>query len=274
PPFNRCAVTLLNLFQRSRPPCASIAYVAKSFMLICAQMVEGFCHCYFVEFLHLQNDAKAGFSGHHLCIALRCTFKRDGFDHGGYAAQRAETKCCLTRRGVPRQGAFELAAPKYEVHSRDLNRLRPDAESDRDAAGPQALEGFRNRLAAGSRDQNDAGAAEPVQSFGGVNRSAVEIMMNAKPLGQFRLVGAPSNRYDLESHVPGVLHRQMTKATDTEHSNEVTALRRCVSQRAECRQPCAQQRRRIDRQQVIRDGHEPAGLCEHYLGIATVMMNA
>src|SRR5215471_13338980 len=99
-------------------------------------------------------------------------------------------------------------------------------------------------------------------------------MMGAELLRQFRLAGALGDCRDLESHVPGILHRQMTKAADTEHSNEVTGLRRCVSQRTECRQPCAQQRRRIDRQQVVRDGHEPAGLCEHYLGIATVMMNA
>src|SRR5262245_36920099 len=223
---------------------------------------------------HGQDHAKTRFSGHHLRIALRCTFKRDGFDHGGYATQCAKAERCLTRRGVPRQGAFELAAPKYEIHGRDLDRLRPTAESDRDAAGPQALEGFRHRLAAGSRDQNDAGAAEPLQSCAGVNSSAVEIMMGAKFLRQFRLVGAPGNRRDLESHVPGILHRQMTKATDTEHGNEVTGLGPCVLQRTERCDPSAQQRRSISRQQVVRDRHEPARLCDHHLGIATVMMNA
>src|SRR6516162_9106873 len=99
-------------------------------------------------------------------------------------------------------------------------------------------------------------------------------MMSAKFLRQFRFVGAPGNRRDLESHVPGILHSQMTKATNTEHSNKITGLRRCVSQGAERRQPCAQQRRRIDRQQVVRDRHESARFCEHRLGIATVMMNA
>src|SRR5215475_5626759 len=99
-------------------------------------------------------------------------------------------------------------------------------------------------------------------------------MMGAKLLRQFRLVGALGNRRDLESHVPGILHSQMTKAADTEHSDKITGLRRCVSQGAERRQPRAQQRRRIDRQQVVRDRYEPAGLCEHRLGIATVMMNA
>jgi hypothetical protein len=52
-----------------------------------------------------------------------------------------------------------------------LNRLRPDAEDDRDTTGTQTLEGLGDRLAARRRYQNDFGAAKRLQSLGGVGRA-------------------------------------------------------------------------------------------------------
>src|SRR5262245_17213174 len=66
----------------------------------------------------------------------------------------------------------------------------------------------------------------------------------------------------------------MTEAADTEHSHKVTGLRRRVSQQAERRESGAQERRRIDRRQVVRDRHKPARLCDHHFGISAIMMNA
>jgi len=80
-----------------------------------------------------------------------------------------------------------------------------------------------------------------------VSSRVVDVVMGAELLRQFRLVGATGNRRDLEPHVPGILHTQMTKAADTDHSDKITRLRRGVSERAERREPRAQERRRIDR---------------------------
>src|SRR6516225_9343737 len=66
----------------------------------------------------------------------------------------------------------------------------------------------------------------------------------------------------------------MTEAADTEHGDKITGLRRRISQRAERRESRAQQRRRIDRRQVVRDRHKPARLGDHDFGISAVMMNA
>src|SRR5262244_4484350 len=66
----------------------------------------------------------------------------------------------------------------------------------------------------------------------------------------------------------------MAKAADAKHSNKITRFRRRVSQCVARRKPRAQQRRRIGRREVIRDRHEPARLCDHYLGISAVRMNA
>ena len=49
-----------------------------------------------------------------------------------------------------------------------FDRLRPDAEDNRDTAGMQPLECLCDRLPAGSRYQNDLGAAERLQSLGWV----------------------------------------------------------------------------------------------------------
>jgi len=51
--------------------------------------------------------------------------------------------------------------------------------------------------------------------------------------------------------VPGILHSKMTQAANTDHSDKITGLRWCVSQSAERRQSRAQQRRCIDRRQVV-----------------------
>src|SRR5262245_38596847 len=197
--------------------------------------------------VHGQNHAKARLPGHHLRVGSRRLLEWDRLDHGGHAAQRTETERCGAGRRVPRQGSFEPAVPEYEIHARDLDRLRPDAEGNRDTAGTQALEGRGDRLAAGSRYQNDLGSAERLQSRGGVGSGAVDVMVGAELLRQFRLVGATGNRRDLEPHVAGILHTEMTKAADTEHSDKITGLRRRVSQGAERREPRAQQRRRLDR---------------------------
>src|SRR6267142_1220345 len=115
-------------------------------------------------------------------------------------------------------GHLRACGSEYEIHARDLDRLRPDAEDDRDTTGTQTLEGLGDRLAAGRRYQNDLGAAERVQSLGRVGSGAVDVVMGAELLRQFRLVGTTGNRRYLESHKPGILHTQMTQAANTEHS--------------------------------------------------------
>src|SRR6516165_2190688 len=72
--------------------------------------------------LHGQHHAKARLSSHHFGVGIRRSLKRDRLDHGGHAAQRTETERCVTSRGIPCQGTFELPAPEDEIHARDLVR--------------------------------------------------------------------------------------------------------------------------------------------------------
>src|ERR1700730_8664906 len=65
----------------------------------------------------------------------------------------------------------------------------------------------------------------------------------------------------------------MAQAANTHHGDKITGLRWCVSQSTERREARAQQRRRIDRRQIVRDRHEPAGLGDHHFGVSAVMMN-
>src|SRR5215831_12371466 len=193
-----------------------------------------------VRSVHGQNHAKARLPGHHLRVGIRRLVEWDSLDHCGHPAQRTETERSISSRRVPCQGTFEPAASEYEIHARDLDRLRPDTENDRDTARTQALESLSDRLAAGSRDQNDLGPAERLQSRGGVASGAVDVVVGAELLCEFRLVGATGNRRDLEPHVPGILHTQMTQAADTENSDKITGLRWRVSQGAERRESRAQ----------------------------------
>ena len=64
---------------------------------------------------------------------------------------------------------------------------------NRDTAGTQAPEGLSNRIAAGRRDQNNLGAAERLQSLGGIGSSVVNVMVGTELMRQFHLVGATGN---------------------------------------------------------------------------------
>src|SRR5262249_50692090 len=141
-------------------------------------------------------------------------------------------------------------------------------------AGSKAPEGLSDCLAPGSCYENDHGAAERLQSRCRVSSGTVNVVVSPELLGELRGVAAAGNRRHFEPHMPGVLHRQMTKAADTEHSDKVTRLRWRVSQGVERRESCAKQRRSICRRQIVRDTHEPGGLRDHYLGISTIRMNA
>jgi len=116
--------------------------------------------------------------------------------------------------------------------------------------------------------------APPSACRASVGSRVVDVVVGAELLRQFRRVRATGNRRDLETHMPSVLHAEMTQAANTKHSDKITGLCRSVSQSAERREPRAQQRRRIDRRQGVWDRHKAAGLCDHHFGIAAVMLNA
>src|SRR5262249_36674799 len=107
------------------------------------------------------------------------------------------------------------------------------------AAGTKTLEGRGNGLTSGSGYQNDLRAAERLESYCGISRVAVDIVVRTEFLSQFRRPGATSNRRHFESHLPSVLHTEMAKAADAEHSYKITSFRWRVSQCVERRKPCA-----------------------------------
>src|SRR5499433_3910351 len=74
--------------------------------------------------------------------------------------------------------------------------------------------------------------------------------------------------------MPRILHAQMTQAAYADHSDKLTGLCRCVSERAERGEPRAQQRRRTNRRDGGWDRHEAAGLGDHHFGVSAIMMNA
>src|SRR5215472_3933093 len=110
-----------------------------------------------------EHYAKARLPRHHLRVGSRRLIQRDGLDHRRHATERTETKRCLTGCRVSRERACDLALSEYKVRASDLDRFRSDADVNGDTAGPKAPEGCRDRLATGSRYQNDFGAAELLQ---------------------------------------------------------------------------------------------------------------
>src|SRR5215469_10881391 len=204
-----------------------------------------------------QHYPKTRLPSHHLRVSRGCLIEWDGLDHRRHPSQGTETKRCVSSGRVSRQRACYLALSEYEILARDLDRLRSDAEVNGDTAGSKALEGLSDCFASRSRYDNDLGAAKRLQSGCGVGSGTVNVMVSAELLGELRCVSAAGNRRDFEPHMPGVLHRQMTKAADTEHSDKVTRLRRRVSQGVERRESRTKQRRSICRRQIVRDTHEP-----------------
>src|SRR5215467_10483520 len=75
-----------------------------------------------------QHDPKARLPSHHLRVRGGCLIEWDGLDHRRHPAQGTETKRCVSSGGVSRQRACYLALSEYEIHARDFDRLRSDAE--------------------------------------------------------------------------------------------------------------------------------------------------
>src|SRR6516225_1503235 len=73
--------------------------------------------------------------------------------------------------------------------------------------------------------------------------------------------------------MPRILHAQMTQAAYADHSDKLTDLCRCVSQRAERGELGAQQRRRTDRREGVWDRHKAAGLGDHHFRVAAIVIN-
>src|SRR5262245_43880438 len=173
--------------------------------------------------------AKARLARHHLRVGSRRLSERDRFDHRRGSAQHAETERCVACGRVARESAAKVPISEYQVRAQCFDRLRPNAEDDRDAFGTQTFEGFGDRLAARSGDQNHLRATDFLQSGAGVRCGAVDEMMGAELLRQFGFVGAAGNRRDLEAHVARILHRQVTKPAEAEYRDEIGRLRRRVS---------------------------------------------
>ena len=227
-----------------------------------------------VQFVHGENHAELRLAGHHLGVGVGCLLQRDCFDHGGDATERTEAERGVTRGRISGERAFKLTASKDKVRRRSLDRLRPDADDDGDAAWTQALEAFRHGLAAGSGDQNDLGAAKRLQGRDLIRSSTVDVVMSAELLRQLRLVGATGDCRDFKSHVAGVLHSEVAETADAEHRDKVAGLCRRAAQGAEGRESRAQQRRSIDRRKIVGNAYESAWFCDHHLGISAVVMNA
>src|SRR5262250_3474373 len=94
-----------------------------------------------------QHYPKTRLPSHHLRVRRCCLLEWDGLDHRRDATQGTETKRCVSSGRVSRQRTGYFALSEYEIHARDLDRLRPSAEVDRDTAGSKPFEGLSDCLA-------------------------------------------------------------------------------------------------------------------------------
>src|SRR5215467_1084029 len=154
-----------------------------------------------------QHYPKTRLPSHHLRVGSGCLIEWDGLDHCRHPTQGTEAKRCVSSGGVSRQRACYLALSEYEIHARDLDRLRSDAEVNGDTAWSKALEALSDCLTPGSCYENDHGAAERLQSRCGVSSGTVNVVVSPELLGELRCVAAAGNRRHFEPHITGVLHR-------------------------------------------------------------------
>src|SRR5271170_7013959 len=98
--------------------------------------------------------------------------------------------------------------------------------------------------------------------------------MRAELLRQLGAVVAPVDRDDLKTHAARVLHTEVTESTDAEHRDEVASARGRVAQRAERGQSGAQQGRSGNGREILWHSDQPAGLSDHHLGVAAVVLYA
>src|SRR5580704_16819877 len=98
--------------------------------------------------------------------------------------------------------------------------------------------------------------------------------MRAELLRQLVAVVAPVDRNDLKAHAARVLHAEVTQSADAEHRDEVASARRRVAQRAERGESGAQQGRSGNGREILWHSDQSAGLGNHHLGVADVVLHA
>src|SRR5271170_3928100 len=98
--------------------------------------------------------------------------------------------------------------------------------------------------------------------------------MRAELLRQLGAVVAPVDRNDLKAHAARVLHAEVTQSADAEHRDEVAGARRRIAQRAERGESGAQQGRSGNGREILWHSDQAAGLGDHYLGVAAVVLHA
>src|SRR5215470_458023 len=94
-----------------------------------------------------QHYPKTRLPSHHLRVRSGCLIEWDCLDHRRHATQGTETKRCVSSGRVSRQRTCHFALSEYEIHARDLDRLRSDAEVNGDTAGSKALKGLSDCFA-------------------------------------------------------------------------------------------------------------------------------
>jgi len=77
-----------------------------------------------------------------------------------------------------------------------------------------------------------------------------------------------------ESHASRKLNTEMPEPTNALHRDQIPAAQAGIPQRVEGRDARAQERRRLDRREVVRNSRESPRFGDHHLGIAAVRSDA
>jgi hypothetical protein len=132
----------------------------------------------------------------------------------------------------------------------------------------------RRRLSTRCGGHDHSCATKRLQSLPNVRCRAIDIVVSAQFLREFGPLGTTSDCRDLETHVSGILQGKMTEPAYSQDGDEVSGLRRRITQGTEGRDAGAKERRRLNRMKLIRDGNKTAGLGDHDFGIAAIGMDA
>src|SRR5713226_2351851 len=258
------AVTLLNLFERSKPPCAAMARASRS--SIC-------CPRDWAKKSLLPRDqhhAEPGFALHHASVSIRSLFEGECLDHRADILQDAEGKGVLAINRRAGQATVDRATSKDEREGIQLHRVPRYTHHDELPAGCKAGHKWPHSTATGGCCKNCSGPAHTLQHRCGIIHGSIDVDVRAQVFRKLFLLASLPDCDGTESHVPGKLDAKVPKATNALHSDQISAAQAGVAKSVVGGDTRAEERGGFCGTELIRNGRDAARFSDHHFRISSI----
>jgi hypothetical protein len=141
---------------------------------------------------------------------------------------------------------------------------------DKLAAGCKTGHQWPHRITNGGCGKNRSGPAHTLQYRYGIVDGSIDVDVRAQLFRKRFLLPSTPDRDSTESHLARKLDTKMPEATNTLHSDQISAAQAGVAKRVVGRDTRAEERGGLCGPELIRNGRDAARFSDHYFRISSI----